>query len=171
MSTISREYTDRFEAIVAIAADAIISIDQEQRILLFNEGAEEIFGYTQGEIAGRSLPVLSRRDSGKRTGLRPRPVSESSVRARRMGQRREIFQLPRTDQKLPLRRRYRRSMSTENLYSRSCSAMSPIASDLRRRRRSFWLLKPKHACRRNDRRGCAMKCSALYHTISAIHWV
>ena len=48
----------QFEAIVSIAADAIICADGEQRITLFNRGAEEIFGYTAAEAVGQPLDLL-----------------------------------------------------------------------------------------------------------------
>jgi len=44
--------------IVSISADAIISIDENQRITLFNEGAERIFGYSKAEVVGGALDVL-----------------------------------------------------------------------------------------------------------------
>jgi PAS domain S-box-containing protein len=44
--------------IVSITADAIISIDENQRITLFNEGAEKIFGYSKAEVMGASLHIL-----------------------------------------------------------------------------------------------------------------
>ncbi|MDX2088275.1 MAG: PAS domain S-box protein [Kofleriaceae bacterium] len=44
--------------IVSISADAIISIDEGQRITLFNDGAEQIFGYLKEEMLGRSLDLL-----------------------------------------------------------------------------------------------------------------
>ncbi len=44
--------------ILSIAADAIISIDKDQRITLFNEGAETIFGHAKGEAIGRPLDIL-----------------------------------------------------------------------------------------------------------------
>jgi PAS domain S-box-containing protein len=44
--------------IVSVSADAIISIDVEQRITLFNEGAEKIFGYTKAEALGAPLEML-----------------------------------------------------------------------------------------------------------------
>ena len=40
----------RFEGIVEIAEDAIISVDSAQHILLFNRGAEKAFGYSQQEV-------------------------------------------------------------------------------------------------------------------------
>ena len=48
----------RFEGILEIAQDAIISVDSTQRIILFNQGAEKVFGYTQAEIIGRPLDLL-----------------------------------------------------------------------------------------------------------------
>ncbi len=44
--------------IVSISADAIISIDEEQRITLFNEGAEKTFGYSKEEAIGAPLDIL-----------------------------------------------------------------------------------------------------------------
>ena len=44
--------------ILAIATDAIISIDQERRISLFNHGAEQIFGYSSAEVLGQKLDIL-----------------------------------------------------------------------------------------------------------------
>lgn len=44
--------------IVSTAVDAIICIDENQRIGLFNEGAERIFGYAQDEVLGASLDTL-----------------------------------------------------------------------------------------------------------------
>jgi PAS domain S-box-containing protein len=44
--------------IVSISADAIICIDENQRITSFNEGAEKIFGYSKTEAIGASLDIL-----------------------------------------------------------------------------------------------------------------
>lgn len=44
--------------IVSIATDAIISIDKDQRVTLFNEGAEDIFGYSRAEVVGAPLDIL-----------------------------------------------------------------------------------------------------------------
>jgi PAS domain S-box-containing protein len=48
----------RSSGILSISADAIISIDENQRITLFNEGAEKIFGYSKQEVIGKPLDIL-----------------------------------------------------------------------------------------------------------------
>ena len=48
----------RFTNIVNMAMDAIISVDQNQHILNFNQGAERIFGYTAAEVTGHPLDML-----------------------------------------------------------------------------------------------------------------
>jgi PAS domain S-box-containing protein len=48
----------RWEAILATAFDAIISIDEHERITLFNRAAEAIFGYAAGEVVGQPVEML-----------------------------------------------------------------------------------------------------------------
>ncbi len=48
----------RSTGILSVSADAIISIDTDQRITLFNEGAEKIYGYSKTEAIGARLDML-----------------------------------------------------------------------------------------------------------------
>ena len=48
----------RFQGVLATAPEAIISVDQEQRIINFNQGACHIFGYTTEDVLGHSLSML-----------------------------------------------------------------------------------------------------------------
>ena len=48
----------RFKAILDTATDAIISIDENQKIILFNNAAQKIFGYTGQEVVGRDLDTI-----------------------------------------------------------------------------------------------------------------
>ena len=48
----------RFKAILDTATDAIISIDSNHNIVLFNNAAQRIFGYTRDEVLGKDLNLL-----------------------------------------------------------------------------------------------------------------
>lgn len=48
----------RLSGIIESSADAIISIDEEQRITIFNNSAHEIFGWTPKEVLGQPLEIL-----------------------------------------------------------------------------------------------------------------
>lgn len=79
-----------FRQILNIADDAVISVDRAQRIVLFNQGAERIFGYTAEEVLGRELDILlpHRARHVHRTHIHE--FSASSASSRRMGERSEI---------------------------------------------------------------------------------
>jgi PAS domain S-box-containing protein len=48
----------KLAGILAIAGDAIVSIDAMHRIGLFNEAAERMFGYSPAEVLGQPIDVL-----------------------------------------------------------------------------------------------------------------
>lgn len=77
--------------ILAIAADAIISLNENMRIMVFNDGAAAIFGYTKDEIIGQSLDVLIPERFRGTHHTHVTEFSHSPVAARRMGERQEIF--------------------------------------------------------------------------------
>jgi PAS domain S-box-containing protein len=54
----ARRYEARLEGIISIAADAIVSIDKDQRIAMYNKGAERVFGWSHDEVIGRAIDVL-----------------------------------------------------------------------------------------------------------------
>ena len=53
-----RESEAKLAGILSISADAIVSIDEDQRITVFNEGAEKTFGCQRAEVIGASLEML-----------------------------------------------------------------------------------------------------------------
>lgn len=91
----------RIVAILAIAADAIISLDDEMRITLFNEGAERLFGYGQAEILGQSLDRLIPQRFRSRHHKDVRDFAASPVAARRMGVRQVIYALHKDGTEFP----------------------------------------------------------------------
>jgi PAS domain S-box-containing protein len=86
-----RNSQTRFSGIVSIADDAIICIDGNQRITLFNQGAEKIFGYSAEEVLGQTLDILL---PTRYTQVHSQYVADfgkSAKVSRRMGERREIY--------------------------------------------------------------------------------
>lgn len=53
-----REAEDVLTALMAVTADAIVTIDEDHRIRLFNHGAEAIFGYAASEVIGERIEML-----------------------------------------------------------------------------------------------------------------
>jgi PAS domain S-box-containing protein len=80
----------RFSSIVDIAADAIVSVDEDQVITLFNQGAERIFGYEASEVIGQPLDLLLPPDVHRVHREHIRQFAQSPVPARRMGERAEV---------------------------------------------------------------------------------
>jgi PAS domain S-box-containing protein len=80
----------KFSSIVSLAADAIVSVDEEQRIILFNRGAEQVFGYSAREVLGRPLDLLL--PEGVRAVHRKHleEFAASGVQSRRIGERGEL---------------------------------------------------------------------------------
>ncbi|MEO8561786.1 MAG: PAS domain-containing sensor histidine kinase [bacterium] len=90
-----------FSGFLAISADAVIAVDEEQRIIFFNQGAERIFGYAADEVGGHALAML--------LPERFRPSHRGHVhgfgaahgRARVMGERQQISGLRKNGEEFP----------------------------------------------------------------------
>jgi PAS domain S-box-containing protein len=81
----------RLSGILGIAQDGIISVDESQRITLFNQGAERIFGYSSVEVIGQPLDRLLPRNVASTHREHIESFAKSPETARRMGERQEIF--------------------------------------------------------------------------------
>lgn len=81
----------RFAGILGIAAEAIIAVDEEQRIVLFNQSAEQTFGYSAQEIIGQPLDRLLPERFAAAHGAHVRRFGAGAETARRMGQRRTVY--------------------------------------------------------------------------------
>lgn len=81
----------RFAGILEIADDAIISIDANQKITLFNQGAERIFGYAAQDVIGQPLDLLLPTRIAQAHQQHVNEFDRTAAKARRMAERREIF--------------------------------------------------------------------------------
>jgi two-component system, sensor histidine kinase PdtaS len=76
--------------LIDLAEDAIISIGGDQRILLFNRGAEQVFGYSAREVLGKPLDILLPKSMSARHREQVSDFATSSVPARSMRERQTI---------------------------------------------------------------------------------
>jgi PAS domain S-box-containing protein len=91
----------KFSGILAIAADAIITVDAQERIVHFNQGAASIFGYSVQDALGKQLDILIPKRVRGVHHDHMRRFAASPVQARRMGERREIFGVRRDGSEFP----------------------------------------------------------------------
>ncbi len=88
-------------ASVEIAADAFICVDAEQRIIFFNRGATEIFGYTAAEVMRQPLELLLPARARAAHAGHIDAFARSGNQARLMGERREVFGLRKSGEEFP----------------------------------------------------------------------
>ncbi len=92
----SRLYEDerktygRYREVLYMAADGIISIDQDQRIVLFNGGAEKIFGYDPEEVLGKPITVLLPQEMAETHHRHVEAFGQGPDQSRAMGRRERL---------------------------------------------------------------------------------
>lgn len=91
----------RLEGMISIATDAIISIDRDRRITMFNWGAERIFGYSADEVIGRELEMLLPPEVRGRHAQHVARFAASADTTRRMGERSNIMGLRKNGEIFP----------------------------------------------------------------------
>jgi PAS domain S-box-containing protein len=96
-----RQSEEQFRSLVQTATDAIITIDAEGRIRLFNQAAERIFGYSAGEVVGQNIGLLVPEKFNKEHNSGIRRYLETG-QATVMGQLVELEGLRRGGQTFPL---------------------------------------------------------------------
>lgn len=58
LAAVARESSNQLRAMVDSAMDAIVTIDSERRVVVFNPAAQAMFGYAEEEIVGKQVEVL-----------------------------------------------------------------------------------------------------------------
>lgn len=96
-----RHSEEKFAGILSIAADAIITMDEQQRVIHFNWGAEQIFRYEAAEIIGRPLNALLPERYRAAHSAYVEGFAHTPETARRMGHRRAIYGLRRDGEEFP----------------------------------------------------------------------
>lgn len=93
---------DRFRDLVDAAMDPIITVDEGQRIVVFNPAAEQAFGYAKADVIGRPLEMLiperfrtSHHDHVARFGT-------TGVTSRRMGEQAVLVALRNGGREFPI---------------------------------------------------------------------
>jgi len=92
---------EKYSGIVNISADAIISVDDTYQITDFNQGAEQVFGYSADEVRGRSLDILIPRRVRAAHLEHVRAFGRSKIEAKRMGERSEIAAVRKSGEEFP----------------------------------------------------------------------
>ncbi len=97
-----RENQQKLTGILDNAEEAIISIDEQQQIQLFNHGAEKIFGYQAREIIGKPLDILLPEAFRQIHHQHISQFSQSAEQSRSMAERRNnIYGLRKNGEEFP----------------------------------------------------------------------
>ena len=91
----------KLAGILAIAGDAIISIDANHQITLFNEAAERLFGYLRAEILGKPIDLLIPTKFRATHQLHILRFASGREIARRMADRKEVLGIRKNGEEFP----------------------------------------------------------------------
>jgi PAS domain S-box-containing protein len=97
-----RESQMRLAGILDTAMDAIISVDTEQRIVLFNAAAEKMFGRSAGEAVGQTLDHLIPERFRAAHGEHIRRFVQTGLTSRQMGTSRALTGLRADGREFPV---------------------------------------------------------------------
>jgi PAS domain S-box-containing protein len=107
-----------FSGFLAISADAVIAVDEEQQIIFFNEGAERIFGWTASEVGGQYLAMLLPERFRSTHRGHVHGFGAAHGRARLMGERQEISGLRKSGEEFPAEASIQRmEIDGKNIYA------------------------------------------------------
>ena len=120
----------RFEGIIDSATDAVVSIDEQQRVTLFNRAAEKMFGYRAAEILGQPLDRLLPGSCRERHTGQIREFVRTGVTKRIMGSGGSVLGLRVNGEEFPV------EASIAQLKMESGAVYTAILRDVSRRKRA-----------------------------------
>jgi PAS domain S-box-containing protein len=124
------ESQNRLAGIVGSAMDAIIAVDEERRIVLFNAAAEKMFGCTQDEAVGTVIDRFIPERFRPEHEAYMRRFGESGVTTRNMGTPAALWAVRRNGQEFPM------EASITHLESDGRKLFTVIIRDITERRRA-----------------------------------
>jgi PAS domain S-box-containing protein len=95
-------WPDILRAVLNIASEGILVVDSASRIVVFNPGAEAIFGYKAREILGKPLERLIPEPYREAHGGHLAQFAAGTTQSRRMSNRREIVGLRKNGETFPV---------------------------------------------------------------------
>ncbi|HEX9844165.1 MAG TPA: PAS domain S-box protein [bacterium] len=129
----------RLTALLNLATDAIIGIDEQHRVVLFNRGAEEVFGYTPGEMLGQPLARLLPQRFRERHEEQMRAFACGERDSRAMNERRSVMALRRNGEEFAAEASITRILAdgrvTMAVILRDVSARTKAVAELRANQR------------------------------------
>jgi two-component system sensor kinase FixL len=133
-----RDSEARISTILEISADAIISIDEDQRITLFNQGAQQIFGYEAQEVIGKPLEILLPAQMRSIHRKHIQGYARSAGSSRPMAQRDEVVALKKGGIEFPAKASLSRfewhGQTILTVYMRDMSKLRKAEDDLKKHR-------------------------------------
>ena len=96
------ESQQQLAGIVNSAMDAIIMINEDQHILIFNPAAKKMFGYFAEEVRGKPLTMLIPQKLRQKHEIDVRTFGQTSVTKRTMGRLGMVFGLRASGEEFPL---------------------------------------------------------------------
>jgi two-component system, LuxR family, sensor kinase FixL len=119
-----------FAGILDVAEDGIVTVDDRHRIVLFNGGAEKLFGWSRGEVLGKSLnQIIPERFAATHDAL-VEEFGRSPVVARNMGERRGVYGRRKNGEEFPAEITISKMLVDDRLY------LTAIVRDISERRQA-----------------------------------
>jgi PAS domain S-box-containing protein len=134
-----RESQRRFAGIVELADDAIISIDDERHITLFNEGAERTFGYEAKEVLGQPIEMLLPASARKEHRRHVNNFAKNPDASRVMGEQRGLLGRRKDGTEFPA------EISISKLETEGKHVFTAILRDITERKRAEEALQARQA--------------------------